>query len=928
MDTATQNLTVQLQADLDLSGCAFTGLPVFSGHFDGQGHTISGLALADGSSVQGFFRYLEATAVVEDLHLQGSVGGSDATVQGLLAGENRGLVRGCSASGQAEAGGLVGRNESSGQIVNCRSTATVQADRMAGGVAGQLEPVLALQYDGGRLDDLYSELDALQGEMDTLLTHTDTGGDSISAALSALTDATRTAKDSTGALADGMVSWADDGIAAVNSTASRFSWAINQLGPVLDSVGTALAQADAAGAALEQLLQDASLAAGWSEDAKAQWQTAVEAFAAARSRARDALEQAYAALQARQAALGDDEASSAAWARLAEALNTLQTAAGQVQDAADTLEGLLDNLGSATEPADRPQELENLYQALLSCQQARNTMLEARDAIRSQLESDAPDLNTLLTAAEDGLQAAAQAASATQELLTALDTLADSLTPDETEALRAQIEALQTETEAFRTALEQVHAAVKALQDQIQGSESEISAAWDELRAAAEQLYAAGDDLNTGLDALSAAADALQPAFSAGSETLPADLAALKASLQTASQALRSAVSGIGTVTAGLAGQPVVSVPSLDSAVGEQSDALNDSLDRLLDGFDTLNIAVSAAGDTLTCDLRAVNDRLGRVISAVRALTASPDAGGSDTIFVDVSLDQAEQRLQEQGDGCLVNAANTGEVKGDSRAGGIVGSLANELDTDPAAHWQQQGDGSTLSAEVQLCLIVLDCRNSGTVTARKAEAGGIAGRMDFGYTADCENTGDVTGASQVGGVAGSSAGVLESCWVRCALTGSEEVGGVAGYGGETPQVLVDGSFSPQAKVTVTTAETSFSDADGRTHSGLAYTITVTDPVFGAPDCTVHFRKPNTAARYTLWIQQDDTWIEQRSQVDGSYLLIQCPGGQITFVAEETTANVWLVFLIAAGVLLAAAVFVILWRRHTRKPHHTPPKAEN
>lgn len=282
--------------------------------------------------------------------------------------------------------------------------------------------MLALQYDGGRLDDLYSELDALQGEMDTLLTHTDTGGDSISAALSALTDATRTAKDSTGALADGMVSWADDGIAAVNSTASRFSWAIDQLGQVLDSVGTALAQADAAGAALEQLLQDASLAAGWSEDAKAQWQTAVEAFAAARSRARDALEQAYAALQALQAALGDDEASSTAWARLAEALNTLQTAARQVQDAADALEELLNNLGSATEPADRPQELENLYQALLSCQQARNTMLEARDAIRSQLESDAPDLNTLLTAAEDGLQAAAQAASATQELLTALGT--------------------------------------------------------------------------------------------------------------------------------------------------------------------------------------------------------------------------------------------------------------------------------------------------------------------------------------------------------------------------------------------------------------------------------------------------------------------------------------------------------------------------
>lgn len=1181
VDTATQNLTVKLQADLDLTGHDFTGLPVFSGHFDGQGHTISGLVLGGGGDVQGFFRYLEASAVVEDLHLQGTTGGADATIQGLLAGENRGLVRGCSASGQVtanqEAGGLVGRNETSGQIINCQNHAAVQADRMAGGiagqnlgsivrcqndgavntilpdaagklvgidlsgedgaalaavsdiggitgrsggilqscqnsasigyasvgnnvggivgrtsgyldgcvnsgtvqgsqdvggVAGQLEPVLTVQYDGGKLDALYNELDALQTEMDTLLTDMDTSGDGVSAALSNLTEATRTAKDSTSALADGMIDWADGGIEAVNSAASRFSWVIDHLGPVLDSIGTALEQADAAGDALEQILQDAAAVAELGEEAQAQLQTAAEAFAAARSHAHSALEHAYNALQALRDALGNDSESQAAWQTLADALASLRSAAAQVQDAVQELDRLLSSFGTAD---GRPQELENLLEALRVYQQARDTMLQSREDIHAQLTSDAPDLSAILAAADSGLEAAGQAVSATNDMLTALDALTASLTPAEVDALRTQIETLQATTESFRAALEQVHTAAEALQWQGQTSESALSTAWEELCAAVDQLFAAGDSLNTGLEALAAAVNALQSAWDTAGETLPADLAALKTSLQAVSQALQSAVAGIEKITTGLAGQPTVTVPSLDSTVAEQSDALNTALGTLLDGFDALNTAVNAAGDTLTGDLRAVNDQLGRVVDAVRALTSSPDANESEAVFTDVSREQAEQLLQEQGNGCLVNAGNTGEILGDSCVGGIVGSLANELDTDPAGHWQQDGTGSALSAEVQLRLIVLDSRNSGTVTAKKEAAGGVAGRMDFGYAADCENTGNVTGTTQVGGIAGQSAGILESCWARCALTGDEEVGGIAGYGaeitgcrtmvellpgedgqpiryagtiagrvptdaaladnqyiheslgavdgvtraaqalpasfeelasdpaapdgfarleltfvadgktvatvtfrygegvtslpavpqkdgyvgqwpdldysnltysqtveaeyipyasaladdsGETPQVLVDGSFSPQAQVNVATAETSFSDADGRTHSGTAYTVTVTDPVFGASDCTVHFRKPDTAAHYTVWVQQGDTWVKQKPQVDGSYLLIDCPGGQITFMAEVTTANIWFVLLAALVVIFVAVVFALVWCKRTRKPQPAPPEAKD
>lgn len=1173
VDTATRDLTVRLEADLDLTGTDFAGLPVFSGRFDGQGFCISGLSLTGGTAVQGFFRYLEADAVVENLTLEGTVGSDQADVQGLLAGSNRGLIRNCTVSGRVtasqEAGGLAGRNEAEGQIINCCSRASVQADRMAGGVtgqnlgalvrcrnegevntalaqsanrltglnltgedgasleavsdiggiagraagivqsctnagsvgypsvgsnvggvvgrlsgyldgctnegtvqgsedvggvAGQLEPLLEVQYDAGKLDTLYNELDALQDRMDGLLNDMDASGDSVSGALSALTDAARSAKNSTGALADSLTDWADEGLGAVQSVAGRFAWAIDRLDPVLDNVETALAQGDAAGAALDRLLQDAALDGTVSGQVKADLQDAAAAFARARQQTRTAWEQAKAALQKLADALGDDSESAAAWRELAEALAELQTAAGQMQDAVETLDSLLTSLAG-----DNGTELDALRTDLERCRTAREAMDGARQTIRAQLAAEDPDWTAVSDAAQSGLEAAGQAAEAAEALGTDLDALAGSLSDEELAELRRQSEAILAGAEAFGEAAARVREAAQALPGWSQTAETALTAAWEELCAAADSLDAAGTSLNEGLDALTAAADKLGPALEEAGEALPGDVTALRQALHRAAQAARQAVTGINEITTGLAGQSTVRVSSLDSAVGEKGDALDASLSALLDGFSSLNTVVNAAGDTLTADLRAVNAQMGRVVDAMRGLT---DGTTGEDRFADVSREQAEQQLQDRADGCLVNAANSGAVTGDSRVGGIAGSLANELDTDPEGHWQQEGSGSALTAEVQLRLILLDCRNTGTVTAKKEAAGGVVGRMDFGYAAGCENCGDVTGSDTVGGVAGRNRGVLENCWVRCALTGGSYVGGIAGEGsdirdcrtmvellpaeegtpidyagtiagkaeedavltgnryisdslgavdgvtraaqalpadfetlasdpaapdgfarleltfvadgktvatvyfrygegvdalpavpaksgyigqwpdldythltysrtveaeyipytsaladgsGETPQILVDGSFSPQATVDTRTEEVTFTDGDGRTHSGTAYTVTVTDPMFGAPDCTVHFRKPETAARYTLWVRQGDTWVQQKPGVDGSYLLIDCPGGQITFVAEQTVANVWRVLLAAAGILLAAALFVALWFQRHKKP--APPAPE-
>ena len=43
-DTWSQGITVELTADLDLSGSDFTPVPIFQGSFHGNGHTISGFS--------------------------------------------------------------------------------------------------------------------------------------------------------------------------------------------------------------------------------------------------------------------------------------------------------------------------------------------------------------------------------------------------------------------------------------------------------------------------------------------------------------------------------------------------------------------------------------------------------------------------------------------------------------------------------------------------------------------------------------------------------------------------------------------------------------------------------------------------------------------------------------------------------------------
>lgn len=142
-DAWSRNKVVVLKNDIDLRGAAFASIPSFGGTFLGQGFAVSGIRLTAEQNAQGFFRYLQKTAVVDSLHVKGTVhparsGNLDI---GGIAGINSGAIQNCSftgtVAGTERIGGIAGRNKVSGMIENCTVSGTVYGDHYIGGVVGE-----------------------------------------------------------------------------------------------------------------------------------------------------------------------------------------------------------------------------------------------------------------------------------------------------------------------------------------------------------------------------------------------------------------------------------------------------------------------------------------------------------------------------------------------------------------------------------------------------------------------------------------------------------------------------------------------------------------------------------------------------------------------------------------------------------------------
>ena len=109
----------------------------FSGTFDGQGHTVSGIYINSENNFQGLFGYNGGT--IKNIGVTESYIKGDYCVGGVCGRNYDGTISNCYNSGNVSSndynvGGVCGENR--GTISNCYNSGTVSGDYYVGGVCG------------------------------------------------------------------------------------------------------------------------------------------------------------------------------------------------------------------------------------------------------------------------------------------------------------------------------------------------------------------------------------------------------------------------------------------------------------------------------------------------------------------------------------------------------------------------------------------------------------------------------------------------------------------------------------------------------------------------------------------------------------------------------------------------------------------------
>lgn len=733
LDTWSRGKTVILSNDLELSGTAFTSIPTFGGTFQGNGHTISGLTITGSGNVRGLFRYLQSGATVQDLTVVGTIHPSDRQDDlGLLSGSNAGRILNCTAKGTVvgdnHIGGIVGVNETGGELVGCSFSGSITGKHSVGGIVGENHGTLTRCENSGSINtkDLednpktdYTDLAQLNS-MENLPAYTDIGG------VVGLSDGTIQSCSNSGAVGYDQIGYNIGGIAGRQSgwldgctntgTVSGrkdVGGVVGQLEPEVlktfseDFLDRLLNQLDDLQDVMDRTINHAD---GISDSVHAQMNDLSSKARAVKDIASDLTDAMT------DWANGNIDQINELSARVSWSLDRLENIMDDASDMMDDLDDLVDQLKLVRKPL--ANAAESGTQAAEALQQSINSLQTAGKTLQQTFPRVASAMKTLARAIISGADS---------------DTLLDALNE-----LGYQLQGFENALDALDNALQQANAALDNLVD-------------------------LGVDLKKAMDRMADVNDALSDVVNS----------------------LSNVTAGLRRMISDLADMPEIEIEPIGSDITDQGDALSDAMDALMDSGDALNQLIQDSADTVIADLKAINSQFRAITNLIRSEKSDWDSDHSKSLedqikdhFQDVS-DTCD--LTQQHDGRVSACENRGEIYGNTNIGGILGSVGIELDFNADDDVTKVGDYS-LDFHYQARALVADCVNNGSVTGRNDYAGGVVGLASLGRVTGCQGYGTVaTDGSYAGGIAGRVDGSLDLSWVKCTVSGKDYVGGAAGY---------------------------------------------------------------------------------------------------------------------------------------------------
>ena len=174
-DSWSVGKTVVLTNNISLEGFDFSPIPTFSGIFDGNHYTISGLKIDKTYAPSSLFAYLGESGEIKNLKVEGSVVPDGKNVYtGGIVGVNCGSIVGCifegTVFGEKCVGGIAGQNTFSGTIKDCTVLGEIIGKEMTGGIVGENQGLVTSSKNGAKVNAISIDPSISLDELNEALT--------------------------------------------------------------------------------------------------------------------------------------------------------------------------------------------------------------------------------------------------------------------------------------------------------------------------------------------------------------------------------------------------------------------------------------------------------------------------------------------------------------------------------------------------------------------------------------------------------------------------------------------------------------------------------------------------------------------------------------------------------------------------------------